>query len=248
MTKLLYICKRSRPDLETVVAFLCTRVSKSDQEDWKKILRVLSFANQTINDPRIIGAFSLTKLISWIDASYAVHADMKSHTGATTSFGRGVIGTKSSKQKLNTKSSTEAELVGASDYLPYCVWYLHFLKEQGYDLEENIILQDNQSAILMEKNGRNSCTGNSRHINVRYFFIKDRVENKEVIIKYCPTEVMLADFYTKALQGSLFNLFRDVIMGYKDISDLMTPVDLLFKERVGNNNDISVNRRRMSKK
>ena len=59
---------------------------------------------------------------------------------------------------------------------------------------------------------------------------------------------MLADFYTKALQGSLFNLFRDVIMEYKDISDLMTPVDLLFKERVGNNNDISVNRRRMSKK
>ena len=123
-----------------------------------------------------------------------------------------------------------------------------FLKGQGYDLEETFILQDNQSAILIEKNGRNSCTGNSRHINVRYFFIKDRVKNKEVIIKYCPTEVILADFYTKALQGSLFNLFRDVIMGYKDISDLMTPVDLLFKERVGNNNDISVNRRRMSKK
>ena len=101
----------------------------------------------------------------------------------------------------------------------------------------------------MEKNGCNSCTGNSQHINVRYFFIKDRVENKEVIIKYCPIEVMLADFYTKALQGSLFNLFRDAIMGYKDIYELMTPVDLLFKERVGNNNYISVNRRRrMSKK
>ena len=111
VAKLIYICKRSRPDLETVVAFLCTRVSKSDQEDWKKLLRVLSFANQTINDPRIIGAFSLTKLISWIDASYALHADMKSHTGATTSFGREVIGTKSSKQKLNTQNSTKAELV-----------------------------------------------------------------------------------------------------------------------------------------
>ena len=59
---------------------------------------------------------------------------------------------------------------------------------------------------------------------------------------------MLADFYTKALQGSLLNLFKDVIMGYKHISDLMTPVNLLFKESVGNNNDISVNRRRMSKK
>ena len=117
----MYICKRSRPDLDTVVAFLCTRVAKSDEEDWKKLLRVLSYARQTIDDPRIIGALSLKKLISWIDASYAVHPDMKSHRGATTSFGRGVIGTKSSKQKLNTKSSTEAELVGVSDYLPYCI-------------------------------------------------------------------------------------------------------------------------------
>ena len=118
-------------------------MAKRDEEDWKKLIRVLSYERQTIDDPRIIGVLSLKKLISWFDASYAVHPDMKSHTGATISYGRGVIGTKSSKQKLNTKSSTEAELVGASDYLLYCIWYLHFLKEQGYNLEENVILQDN---------------------------------------------------------------------------------------------------------
>ena len=109
---------------------------------------------------------------SWIDASYAGHPDLKSHTGAATSFGRGVINTKSSKQKLNTKSSTEAELVGVSDYLPHCVWYRHFMEHQGYDLRNNFIYQDNQSAIRMEKNGRNSCTGNSRHIHIRYFLSK----------------------------------------------------------------------------
>jgi hypothetical protein len=58
---------------------------------------------------------------TWVDASYAVHTDMKSHMGGVVSFDTGVVMGKSSKQKLNTKSSTEAELVGASDYLPHAI-------------------------------------------------------------------------------------------------------------------------------
>jgi hypothetical protein len=75
---------------------------------------------------------------TWVDASYAVHDDMKSHTGGAVSFGRGAIMSKSTKQKLNTKSSTKAELVGASDYLPYPIWGKQFLEGQGYVLNENI--------------------------------------------------------------------------------------------------------------
>ena len=87
-------------------------------------------------------------------------------------------------------------------------------------MENNTLFQDNQSTILMLKNGRNSCTGNSRHINIRYFFVKDRIENEEVKVEYCPSEDMLADFFTKALQGKLFLKFRSVIMGYQPISIL----------------------------
>ena len=108
-------------------------------------------------------------LETWVDAAYAVHPDMRSHTGGTMSFGTGVIHTRSSKQKLNTKSSTGAELVGVSEYLPYHIWLLNFLQHQGYNIKNKILYQDNQSAIKMEKNGRNSCTGNSRHIDVRFF-------------------------------------------------------------------------------
>ena len=140
---------------------------------------------------------------------------MRSHTGGAMTLGWGTIHTKSTKQKLNTKSSTEAELVGMSDYVPYNIWMVNFMKEQGYSLSKNIIMQDNQSAIRMEKNGRNSCTGNSRHIDIRYFFVKDRIDKNEFKIEYCPTENMQADFFTKALQGSLFKKFKDVIMGYK---------------------------------
>ena len=82
-----------------------------------------------------------------------------------------------------------------------------FLDSQGYGVKENVLYQDNQSAIRLEVNGRNSCTGNSRHISIRYFFVKDRVEKGEVSIKHCPSIYMLADYFTKPLQGSVFRSF-----------------------------------------
>ena len=63
------------------------------------------------------------------------------------------------------------------------------------------------STMKMEKNGRNTCTGNSRHISIRYFFVKDRLDKKEFRLDYCPTGNMIADFFTKPLQGALFNKF-----------------------------------------
>ena len=72
----------------------------------------------------------------------------------------------------------------------------------------------------MLKNGRNSCTGNSRHIHIRYFFVKDRVDKKEVKVEYCPSADMLADFFTKPLQGKLFLKFKAVLMGHMPITTL----------------------------
>mmetsp|Transcript_11438 Transcript_11438/g.14335 ORF Transcript_11438/g.14335 Transcript_11438/m.14335 type:complete len:209 (+) Transcript_11438:991-1617(+) len=169
------------------------------------------------------------ELYTWIDASYATPPDMRGQTGeGAMSMGWGMMHCKSGKQKLNTKSSTESELVGTSEYVPYNIHAVMFLAVQGYLMRKNVLYQDNQSSIRMEKNGRNSCTGNSRHINIRYFFVKDRVDKGELIIEYCPTEKMLADFFTKPLQGRQFKLMRDIIMGHKPISILLPTI----KERV----------------
>ena len=230
VAKLLYIMKRTRPDLEPTVAFLSTRVSCSTVDDWNKLKRLLQFIKGTINDKRIIGANGLNDLLTWVDAAYAVHPNMRSHTGGCMSFGLGTLHARSTKQKLNTKSSTEAEIVGMSDYLPFNIWLRMFLEEQGYFLTNNIVYQDNQSAIRMERNGRNSCTGNSRHVDIRYFFVKDRIDKDEISVEYCPTDIMLADFLTKPLQGRKFHLFRAVIMGYKPLSALFSSSDP--KERV----------------
>ena len=84
----------------------------------------------------------------------------------------------------------------------------------------------------MERNGRMSCTGNSRHIHIRYFFVKDRIDKGEFRVEYCPTYLMIADFFTKPLFGIRFREFRKVIMGYKSIFDLDKSLLCPIKERV----------------
>jgi hypothetical protein len=92
------------------------------------------------------------------------------------------------KQKINTKSSTEAKLVGVDDVLGYILWARYFMQEQGYDTDPSLLYQDNMSAILLETNGRASSPKRTKHIKVKYYLIKDKVNQKEITIKHCPTE------------------------------------------------------------
>ena len=154
------------------------------------------------------------QIIKWyVDASFAVHPDFKSHTGAIMTMGNGAIQSISRKQKLNTRSSTEAELIGVDDAATMILWTKLFMEEQGYQVKKNVLYQDNQSAILLEKNGRRSAGKRSRALNTRYFFITDQVEKGNVVIDYCPTEEMIGDFMTKPLQGERFKKFRSLILG-----------------------------------
>jgi hypothetical protein len=142
-----------------------------------------------------------------------VHPNMCGHTGDGLTLGRRFPISVSTKQKLNTRSSTESELVGVDDMIPIICWTRYFLLSQGYGIIENLLLQDNKSSILLERNGRALSGKRTRHINIRYFFITDRVNMKEISIDWCPTKKMVADFMTKPLQGSLFRELRDYIMG-----------------------------------
>jgi hypothetical protein len=119
----------------------------------------------------------------------------------------------SSKQKLNTRSLTESKLVGIDDMMSLIIWLQNFLKAQGYVVVDNILHQDNRSAILLEQNGKMSSGKHTKHIGIRYFFVTDRIRSGEISPKWCPTGEMIADFLTKPLQGAMFWKFRDLLMG-----------------------------------
>jgi hypothetical protein len=97
--------------------------------------------------------------------------------------------------------------------MPTILWARQFMECQGYPVQENLIYQDNQAAILLEKNGKASSGKRTRHINTRFFFVTDRISAKEVSVGWCPTEDMTGDFWTKPLQGAEFRRMRDLIMG-----------------------------------
>jgi hypothetical protein len=213
VAKSLFACKRARPDTHTATTLLCTRVKSPNQDDWKKLMRLLEYIKGSLKDVLVLKADDLHVIKWYVDASFAVHADFKSHTGAAMIYGGGAPITMSKKQKLNTRSSTEAELVGADDAINLILWTRLFLEEQGYNVTENIVFQDNKSAILLEKNGKRSSSKRTRALNIRYFFITDQVEKGTLSVEYCPTGDMVGDFFTKPLQGEVFRKFKAAIMG-----------------------------------
>jgi len=187
-------------------------VTKSNVDDYKKLARTIQYLKETIDMPLILKDDGSGSLQWWVDASFGVHPDMKSHTGGTFSMGKGSIYSTSTAQKIVARSSTEAELIGVHDVLPQILWTIYFLREQGITVNETVLYQDNKSAILLEKNGRASSSKRTRHILIRYYFVKEHVGNGNIRIEYCPTKQMVADFFTKPLQGSLFFIMRDWVM------------------------------------
>jgi hypothetical protein len=211
VAKSLFACNRARSDLHTPTTFLCTRVKQPTQDDWTKLLRLMTYFNGSKDEMLFVSADDLHVIKWYVDASFAVHKDFKSHTGGALSYGTGVPISISRKQKLNTRSSTEAELVGVDDVSTMILWTKLFLEEQGYRISRNVLHQDNKSAILLETNGKRSSSKRTRAINIRYFFIADQVDKCNIEIKYCPTNQMIGDFFTKPLKCKKFVFFRDLI-------------------------------------
>jgi hypothetical protein len=212
VAKGLFVCKRARQDIQTAIAFLSTRVKAPTHEDWFKLKKMMSFLKGTQDDVLTLSADSSCAIVWHVDAAFAVHPDFRSHTGATMTLGKGVIQSVSTKQKINTRSSTEAELVSTDDVISKVQWTKLFLEAQGFAIKENVINRDNESTMRLEQNGKASSGKRTRHFNIKYFYITCLIEGKEVTIKYCPTDEMIADYMTKPLTGEKFTKFRKMIM------------------------------------
>ena len=129
---------------------------------------------------------------------------MRSHSGIFMTLRKGMAYSVSNNQKLNIKSSTEAEFVAINDSMGQIRWTRHFLAVHGKHIPSTPIYQDNKSTILLADNGRTSSGKCTKHLDVRYFCVMDRIKKGEVKMAHCPTQEMLADFLTKRLPGMVF--------------------------------------------
>ena len=117
------------------------------------------------------------------------------------------------KQKIVCRSSTESELVALSDAISLAAYELQFMISLGMEMGHAQVYQDNTSTIRMAQN-RKSCSDRTKHIKLRYFFIKQYLDSGEFVATHCPTEIMTADILTKPLQGKSFKDMRDRLLGY----------------------------------
>jgi len=98
------------------------------------------------------------------------------------------------------------------------LWTLFFLQSQGCNVTTNLLEQDNASAMQLEKNGKFSSSKNTRHVNIRCFFITDQIEKGHVAVEHVPTDKLIADYLSKPLQGTKFQEMRQILMNSLDRS------------------------------
>ena len=208
----LFACKRGWPDIAPAITYLTTQVRSPNQDDWMKLVWMMKFLKQTVKDQLFLQSDG-TRTFKWhVNTAFAVHPDFKSHTSGVLIIGKGAIASTSQKQGLNTRSLTEAEFVAADDMAGPMVWTQNFLEVQGYHLEDNILYQDNQSAILLESNSHRSAGRWSQHLNIRLFFVMDQKEKWHISIRIGPTDLVIGDYMTKPLHGQKFTQFWWEIM------------------------------------
>jgi hypothetical protein len=163
------------------------------------------------------------QVVFMADSGFAVHLNRRSHSGILV--GLGCEGTfipihwRSLVQKLVTTSSTEAELVAIYDGLDFVIWIRRVIEWIGFKQRPTKLYQDNTSTITMVHMGRGSSGSNTKHIDIRYFFVKQFVDDQTLIIDHLAREHMLADFFASPRTGRDFRRMRDILLGITVTSD-----------------------------
>jgi hypothetical protein len=206
IAKLLYLAKRARPDILTATSFLCTRVTKPTKSDQRKLLRVLGYLRLTIDYNYVIMPSQSLRVLMYIDAAFATHADSKSHSGITV-FVAGVLAySLSRKQACVTKNPTESELVALSDNIGLVELFHEFITFLVSDkVPTPIVYQDSTSVIALVTQG--GGVTRTRHLRNRMHLVKEAIDERRLIVHHCKANEMIADGLTKPLESAEFKQF-----------------------------------------
>jgi hypothetical protein len=214
--KLSYAAQKARPDLSVVVGMLAKFQSKPLVKHWDALLHAVCYVRDTLShglhydlghardDP------SALTLTMYVDADYANSPDRKAVSGIVLQLGGATISWSSKRQSITTTSTLEAELVAATRACKEVLWARGLLQEVGLQQHEATPMwEDNQGCIAVCKDASTSVL--SRHLEVQYFFTREKIRTGAVDMRYIPTQEQLADLLTKPLERVVFRKLRAAV-------------------------------------
>ena len=213
--KLSFLAQRSRPDLLTATASLTTKASKPTEQDKERLLHLLRYLNGSKEKGLCLRPGKSLDIKLYVDASFAEEPKRVSRTGFYMTMGESaLIIARSVKQKLVTRSTMESEIVAIDDSSSVVMLVENTATIMGIPLGPVIIYEDNQSTITAIKNGTTSAE-RTRHIDVKYFWLHDKIKSGKMILRYIKSEENIADYFTKSIcTPGLFSKFVKQILNW----------------------------------
>jgi len=199
VAKLLYLCKRGRPDIALPVHYLCTRVKNPTMQDENKLKRIMGYLKMTLTEPRRINSRPFKRIEAYIDTAHACHEDGHGQSGGVIIVGDTMVEGITRKQKCAVRDSTEAELEALEALLLDVEWHDERFRGHGYKLEKPMIYQDNTSTIILVTKGGGKLR--NKTMRVKQAVILEGFKNGDYEFKYVQTDYKVADVFTKPLMG-----------------------------------------------
>ena len=208
---LLYLATRTRPDISYAVSTVDKFSSKPNITHWSAVKRIFRYLKGNMDLGITYEKNEIDKCLRHCDADFAGDfSDRKSTSGFCFSLGSGLVSWKSCKQSCVALSTAEAEYVSLSLAAQEAMWLRKLLLDLNFCNDEPILIfEDNQSTICLAKSNRNHSR--SKHIDVKFNFIRDVINDRKILVEYCPTNDMVADIFTKGLSAERFNKLRSML-------------------------------------
>jgi hypothetical protein len=206
---LMYAASTSRCDIAYIVSILAGKLVQPTLGNMEEADRVLGYLQGTRSLGMVFQA-SAEGLVGYCDSDFAGdETDRRSRTGYVFTHSGGPVVWMTRKQDLVAASSAEAEYIAANEALKEGLYLVKVLADLGEVQQGPLkLLVDNQSAITMA--GKEGFQKRTKHMDLKFHFLKDRVSKGEVVLDYIPTEQQAADFLTKRVTRGIFNNCRDL--------------------------------------
>jgi hypothetical protein len=203
-----YLACATRPDISFAVGVLSRVLHDPSILAWEAALDVLRYIKGTLHFGIRYKSSKQINLTCMSDANWAPEMKgRRSISGYVNILGKGAISWQSKLQPTVAHSSTEAEFIAIDAEIREVMWLKRLIQELGIQLGTVTIHSDNTGAITISKDP--ALHPRTKHIDVKYHYIRDKVEEKEATVTHCPTADMIADIFTKPLAHLPFSKFRE---------------------------------------